>query len=90
MMFNNACRTCHTIRDGDNRLAPPLRNPWQEVGHRRYYGYSSSMRSADIVWDEKNLAQFIADLQAVISGNNMKPSGANGDAGQPRTVSERF
>ena len=24
MMFNNACRTCHTIREGDNRLGPNL------------------------------------------------------------------
>ena len=22
--FNNACRTCHTIREGDNRLGPSL------------------------------------------------------------------
>src|SRR5258708_5567543 len=22
--FNNACRTCHTIKDGDNRLGPNL------------------------------------------------------------------
>ena len=29
MMFNNACRTCHTIREDDNRLAPSLYGtPW--------------------------------------------------------------
>jgi cytochrome c len=60
MMFNNACRTCHTIRDGDNRLAPNL---YGILGRKSgttggYYSYSSSMRNADIVWDEKNLEQF--------------------------------
>ena len=24
--FNNACRTCHTIKEGDNRLGPNLHN----------------------------------------------------------------
>ena len=75
MAFNGACRTCHTIRDGDNRLAPNLygilgRKSGTALG---YYGYSSSMQNADIVWDEKNLEQFIADPEAVVPSNNMKP-----------------
>jgi cytochrome c len=24
LIFNNACRTCHTTREGDNRLGPNL------------------------------------------------------------------
>ena len=24
LAFNNACRTCHTLREGDNRLGPNL------------------------------------------------------------------
>ena len=75
MMFNNACRTCHTIREGDNRLGPNL---YGIIGRksgtaRGYSNYSSSMQNAGIVWDEKNLEQFIADPGAVVSGNNMKP-----------------
>ena len=75
MMFNNACRTCHTIREGDNRLAPSL---YGIIGRRSgtargYYNYSSSMQNAKILWDEKNLDQFIADPGAVVFGNNMKP-----------------
>ena len=75
MMFNNACRTCHTIREGDNRLAPNL---YGIIGRksgtaRGYPNYSSSMQNANVVWDEKNLEQFIADPGAVVFGNNMKP-----------------
>lgn len=75
LMFNNACRTCHTIREGDNRLGPNL---YGIIGRKSgavsgYYSYSMSMRNADIIWDEKNLEQFIANPEAIVSGNNMKP-----------------
>jgi cytochrome c len=26
LTFNNACRTCHTTKEGDNRLGPNLHN----------------------------------------------------------------
>ena len=26
LIFNNACRTCHTTKEGDNRLGPNLHN----------------------------------------------------------------
>jgi len=75
MAFNNACRTCHTIREGDNRLAPNL---YGILGRKSgsahgYSNYSSSMKNADVIWDEKSLEQFIADPGAVVFGNNMKP-----------------
>ena len=75
MMFNNACRTCHTIREGDNRLGPNL---YGIVGRKSgtvsgYNNYSSSMRNADIIWGEKKIEQFIGNPETVVSGNNMKP-----------------
>ena len=68
MMFNDACRTCHTIREGDNRLG---QNLYGIIGRKSgttsgYHGYSSSMQNADIVWDEKNLEQFITKPEAVV------------------------
>ena len=82
MAFNNACRTCHTIREGDNRLGPNL---YGILGRKSgttsgYHNYSSSMQNADIVWDEKNLEQFITKPEAVVSGNNMKPFSGVGSA----------
>jgi len=75
MAFNNACRTCHTIREGDNRLAPNLYGIFGRKSGTTsgYHGYSSSMQNADIVWDEKNLEQFITNPEAVVPRNNMKP-----------------
>lgn len=54
-LFNNACRTCHTIRAGDNRLGPNLYNViGRKAGSLPDYNYSSAMREAGFVWDEKN------------------------------------
>jgi len=74
--FNNACRTCHTVREGDNRLGPSLsRVIGRKAGSLPNYNYSESMKKADIVWDKQNLDRFIANPDAVVSGNNMKPYG---------------
>ena len=76
LAFNNACRTCHTLREGDNRLGPSLH---KVVGRKSAsvpgYGYSGAMRDADIVWDKATLDRFIADPEQVVRGHNMKPYG---------------
>jgi cytochrome c len=83
LMFNNACRTCHTVKEGDNRLGPNLHNV---VGRKAgslpdYNNYSSSMKNAGLTWDKATLDRFIANPDAVVPGHNMKPFGglANAD-----------
>jgi cytochrome c len=74
--FNNACRTCHTVREGDNRLGPSLyRVIGRKAGSLPNYNYSESMKKADIVWDKDTLDRFIANPDAVVPSNNMKPYG---------------
>ncbi|MGY8666242.1 c-type cytochrome [Bradyrhizobium sp. UFLA05-109] len=74
--FNNSCRTCHTIKDGDNRLGPHLyRILGRKAGSLPDYNYSSAMKSADFVWDEEKLERFIADPDDLVPGNSMKPFG---------------
>ena len=76
LMFNNACRTCHSIREGDNRLGPHMRGViGRKAGSLPDYSYSSAMRGADFVWDEKNLERFIANPDETVPGNTMKPYG---------------
>ena len=75
--YNNACRTCHSIREGDNRLGPSLHGV---VGRKAgslsgYNNYSESMKKADIVWDKSNLERFIVNPDQVVPNNNMKPYG---------------
>ena len=74
--FNNACRTCHKAKEGDNRLGPNLyKVVGRKAGSLPGYNYSSAMKEADFVWDEDKLDRFIAKPDEVVPGNNMKPYG---------------
>jgi cytochrome c len=75
-VFNNACRTCHTTKEGDNRLGPHLyKIIGRKAGSLPDYGYSSAMKGADFVWDEGKLERFIANPDELVPGNSMKPYG---------------
>jgi cytochrome c len=76
LMFNNACRTCHSVREGENRLGPHMRGIiGRKAGSLPDYSYSSAMKGADFVWDENNLDRFIAKPDETVPGNTMKPYG---------------
>jgi cytochrome c len=73
-VFNNVCRTCHTIKEGDNRQGPNLyKIIGRKAGSLPDYNYSSAMKGAGFVWDEEKLEHFIASPDEVVPGNNMKP-----------------
>src|ERR671936_589622 len=74
LVFNNACRTCHTVKEGDNRLGPNLyKIIGRKAGSLPNYGYSEAMKEADFAWDEEKLARFIANPDGLVAGNSMKP-----------------
>ena len=76
LVFNNVCRTCHSIREGDNRLGPHMRGIiGRKAGSLPNYSYSSAMRGANFVWDEENLDRFVANPDETVPGNSMKPYG---------------
>ena len=73
--FNNNCRTCHSAKEGDNRLGPSLN---KVIGRKAgaapgYSNYSQSLKNSGITWDEATLDKFIANPDAVVPNNNMKP-----------------
>jgi len=87
--FNTSCRTCHTMKEGDNRLGPNLAGiVGRKAGSLPDYNYSSSMKQSGITWDAATLDQFIANPDQVVSGNNMKPYGGITDAEQRKTIVE--
>jgi cytochrome c len=74
--FNNACRTCHSVKEGDNRLGPNLyKIVGRKAGSLPNYSYSSALKGADFVWDKAKLDAFIANPDSAVPGNNMKPYG---------------
>jgi len=81
LLFNNACRTCHSVKDGDNRLGPNLHGiVGRKSGALKNYPYSESMAKSDLVWDKPTLDRFIANPEAVVRGNTMQPYGGMSSA----------
>ncbi|MEQ1670370.1 MAG: c-type cytochrome [Hyphomicrobium sp.] len=79
--FNNACRTCHSMKPGDNRLGPSLSGiAGKKAGASEGFAYSQSLKSSGVTWDTTTLDAFIANPDAVIAGNNMKPYTGISDA----------
>jgi cytochrome c len=76
ILFNNSCRTCHSVKEGDNRLGPNLHAiVGRKSGSLSGYGYSDSMAKSDLTWDKATLDRFIADPNAVVRGHKMQPYG---------------
>ena len=85
--YNNACRTCHSFKEGDNRLGPTLHGVvGRKAGSVEGFAFSSAMKSSGITWDEANLDKFIANPEAVVNGNGMKPFGGVADAGERKKI----
>jgi cytochrome c len=83
MAFNNACRTCHSFKEGDNRLGPSLHGVvGRKAGSAEGFAFSPAMKSSGITWDEQTLDKFIANPDQVVSGNGMKPYTGITDAKQ--------
>ena len=80
--FNNHCRTCHSVKEGDNRLGPSLHKVYgaKAGSSAAYAGYSQGLKSSGITWDEATLDKFIENPEQVIPNNNMKPYKGIGDA----------
>ncbi len=76
LAFNNVCRTCHTLKEGDNRLGPNLyKIVGRKAGSLPNYSYSDAMKGADLVWDRATLDRYMSNPDQVVPGNNMKPYG---------------
>jgi cytochrome c len=83
LAFSNACRMCHTMREGDNRLGPSLyKVVGRKAGSVSGYGYSRAMQDSGIVWNRATLDRFIADPEQVVRGNAMMPYGGIASAEQ--------
>ena len=79
--FNNACRTCHSTKSGDNRLGPSLAGiVGKKAGSESGYQYSPSLKGSGVTFDEATLDKFITNPDSVVPGNNMKPYTGISDA----------
>ena len=79
--FNNNCRTCHSTKEGDNRLGPSLSNivGAKAAARSGYANYSQAMRTAGITWDEQELDKYLANPPADVHGTKMVISVPNAE-----------
>lgn len=72
--YNNHCRTCHSLDEGDNRLGPSLHGVLgREAGAMDGYTFSPAMTRSDVTWDAETLDAFIENPEAVVPGHGMRP-----------------
>jgi cytochrome c len=85
--FNNACRTCHSIKEGDHRIGPSLYRIFGgKAGTRPGFNSSAALKNSGLTWDEKSLDRFIENPEAVAPNNAMKPYAGLPDAAARKQI----
>jgi cytochrome c len=69
----NACAACHSLQADLNMTGPSLAGLWnRKAGSVASFSrYSPALKSANIVWSDKTLDDWITDPQHLVPGNQM-------------------
>jgi cytochrome c len=72
-----ACAACHSLQPDQNMTGPSLADVWNRkaAGLESFSRYSPALKSANIVWNDKTLDEWINDPQHVVPGNQMTFAG---------------
>jgi len=72
-----ACATCHSLLPDQNMTGPSLAGVWdRKAGSLATFSrYSDALKTANIVWNDKTLDEWINDPQHVVPGNQMTFAG---------------
>jgi len=68
-----ACAACHSLQPDQSMTGPSLAELWnRKAGSLASFGrYSPALKSANIVWNDKTLDDWIANPQHLVPGNEM-------------------
>jgi len=68
-----ACAACHSLQPDQNMTGPSLAGLWNRKAGTvaSFSRYSPALRSANIVWNDKTLEDWITDPQQFVPGNEM-------------------
>ncbi len=70
------CIACHSLKASENGVGPTLHGLLgSTAGTVEGFRFSGPMKRSGIVWDEKNLAEFLRNPQAVVPNTRMPFSG---------------
>jgi cytochrome c len=72
-VFNQQCKSCHTVEKGGTSPVGPNLNGviGRKAGTLAGFGYSDAMKNSGIVWDEATLADYLKDPKAKVPGGRM-------------------
>jgi cytochrome c len=72
-LFAGACAACHSLEPNKNMTGPSLSGLWgrKAGGLPSFPRYSPAIKSADLVWEDQTLDQWIADPKSLIPNNRM-------------------
>lgn len=71
-VFGNQCASCHTIEAGKNGFGPSLAAVLgRKSGGLAGFTYSPAMAQAGLIWDEKNLDEFLTSSTVKVPGTSM-------------------
>src|SRR6266853_3088705 len=77
-VFANQCASCHTIEAGKNGFGPSLAAVLgRKAGGLAGFTYSPAMAQAGLIWDEKNLDEFLTSSTQKVPGTSMPVSPPN-------------
>jgi cytochrome c len=72
-----ACATCHSLQPDQNMTGPSLADLWgRKAGSLPSFDrYSTALKSANVVWNDKTLDEWIEDPQHLVPDNQMTFAG---------------
>jgi len=72
-----ACAACHSLQPDQNMTGPSLAGLWnRKAGSLATFSrYSPALKSANIVWNDKTLDDWVTDPQHLVPGNEMTFAG---------------
>lgn len=73
----NKCKACHYVNKDKHKLGPSLKGVFgRKAGTAEgFKKYSKAMKGADIVWDDKTMAEFLKKPKKYIKGTKMSFAG---------------
>jgi cytochrome c len=72
-----ACAACHSLQPDQNMTGPSLAGLWNRKAGTlaNFSRYSPALKSANIIWNDKTLDEWIEDPQQLVPGNEMTFAG---------------
>ena len=81
-VFNQLCKTCHSLEEGPSLTGPTLHGMFgRKAGTAAGFDFSEAMKTSGIVWDETTLAEYTRDPKAKVPDTKMVFNGLK-QAGQ--------